>query len=172
MHAIVIYESMFGDNRQVATAITEGLVEAGLTADAVEASAAPTKIPPGVRFLVVGAPNHGWSLPRANTRKDAATKTDKPLVSPGPGIREWLGTAELLPGLRTAAYDTRATGPKAVVKFDHASTSIEKGLAKLGGTRVAPAEHFLVADIKGPLQPGEVERAREWGVTLGRRVLD
>jgi hypothetical protein len=37
---------------------------------------------------------------------------------------------------------------------------------------VAPAEHFLVADIKGPLQPGEVERAREWGVTLGRRVLD
>ena len=50
--------------------------------------------------------------------------------------------------------------------MDHASTSIDKGLAKLGGTRLAPSEHFRVADVKGPLEPGEVERAQVWGRTL------
>jgi hypothetical protein len=50
--------------------------------------------------------------------------------------------------------------------MDHASTSIEKGLRKLGGSRLAPGEHFLVSDMKGPLEPGELERAHAWGVTL------
>jgi hypothetical protein len=52
--------------------------------------------------------------------------------------------------------------------MDHASTSIEKGLAKLGGTRLVPAEHFRVADVNGPLEPGEAERAHAWGKTLAR----
>ena len=86
-----------------------------------------------------------------------------PLVSPGTGVREWLEAATLPAGVRTAAYDTRGSHPKAVVKFDHASTTIEKALAKLGGTRAAPAEHFLVMDVKGPLEPGELERAQAWG---------
>jgi flavorubredoxin len=36
MRAVVIYESMFGDNQQVAGAIAEGLTEAGVAAEAVE----------------------------------------------------------------------------------------------------------------------------------------
>ncbi len=31
----------------------------------------------------------------------------------------------------------------------------------------APAEHYLVAGITGPLLAGEVDRARRWGTTLG-----
>ena len=81
-------------------------------------------------------------------------------------MREWLGSAALPAGLRTVAYDTRGSHPKAVVAMDHASKSIEKGLAKLGGTRLAPAEHFRVADMKGPLEPGEPERAFAWRVAL------
>lgn len=52
--------------------------------------------------------------------------------------------------------------------MDHASNSIEKGLARLGGTRQAPSEHFHVADMKGPLEVGEPERAHAWGMTLAR----
>jgi len=37
---------------------------------------------------------------------------------------------------------------------------------RLGGRRLAPAEHFLVVDVTGPLHPGEPERARQWGVRL------
>jgi hypothetical protein len=166
MRALVVYESMFGDNRQVAQAIAAGLVEGGLTVEAVEVGTAPPGVPSEVDLLVVGAPNHGWSLPRPSTRSDAAGKTDEPLVSQGIGVREWLESAVLPAGIRTAAYDTRGSHPKAVVKFDHASTTIEKALAKLGGTRAAPAEHFLVMDVKGPLEPGELERAQAWGRTL------
>lgn len=167
----MVYESMFGDNQQVALAITAGLTEAGVATDAVEVGTAPTTISPDVDLVVVGAPNHGFSLPREATRKDAATKTDQELVSRGTGVREWLSEAALPRGVRTVAYDTRASHPKAVTKFDHASSTIEKSLAKLGGARLAPADHFLVADITGPLEPGEVERAQAWGATLGSRLL-
>jgi hypothetical protein len=168
--AIVIYESMFGDNRQVAEAIAAGLSQAAVTAEAVEVGVAPTTVGPGVDLIVVGCPNHGWSMPREGTRADAATKTDEPLVSQGLGVREWLAEASLPKGLRTAAYDTRGSHPKAVVRFDHASTSIDMGLVRLGGSHLLPAEHFLVADVKGPLEPGEVERAQDWGTTLGRAL--
>lgn len=157
---------MFGDNQQVARAIAAGLAEAGVAAEAIEVGAAPTVIGPDVDLLVVGSPNHAWSMPRPKTRQDAAKQADDPLVSQGIGVREWLVRVSLPAGLRTVAYDTRGSHPKAVVAMDHASTSIEKGLSKLGGTRLVPAEHFRVADVKGPLEPGEPERAHAWGVTL------
>jgi hypothetical protein len=134
--------------------------------EAIEVGVAPTTIGPDIDLLVVGSPNHAWSMPRPTTRQNAAEQADGPLVSRGIGVREWLDGATLAPGVRTVAYDTRGSRPKAVVAMDHASTSIEKGLAKLGGARLAPAEHFRVVDMKGPLEPGEIERAHAWGVTL------
>lgn len=166
MKALVIYESMFGDNQQVAQAVAAGLSASGVDAEAVEVGVAPTYVPADVQFLVVGSPNHAWSMPRPSTRSDAAGKADGPLVSQGVGVREWLHQATLPVDVATAAYDTRGQGPKAVVRFDHASDSIEKGLKRLGGRRIAPAEHFHVVDVTGPLAPGEVDRARAWGAAL------
>jgi hypothetical protein len=168
--SVVIYESMFGDNQQVARAIAAGLVEVGVEAEAIEVSIAPTTIAADIDLLVVGAPNHAWGLPRQATREDAAMKTNEPLVSEGVGVREWLDGAVLASGVAISAYDTRSSHPKAVVMFDHASTSIEKGLMKLGGVSAAPAEHFYVVDKTGPLEPGEEDRARVWGLMLGRQV--
>ena len=170
MRAVVIYESMFGDNQQVALAIVEGLTLGGVPAEAVEVGSAPTSISGDVDLLVVGSPNHGLSMPRPGTRQDAATKTDAVLVSQGIGVREWLAGAALDSGLRTAAFDTRSSHPKAVVAFDHASAQIEKALVRLGGSPVAPAEHFRVAGMTGPLEPGELDRARTWGQTLAALI--
>jgi hypothetical protein len=171
MRAIVVFESMFGDNKQVAEAVAAGLGEAGVTADAIEVGTAPTDVGGEVDLVVVGSPNHAWSMPRPSTREDAATKFDGPLVSQGIGVREWLEQAALPAGVRTAAYDTRGSRPRPVVAFDHASSSIEKRLSKLGGARLVPAEHFLVQDMTGPLEPGEVDRAREWGRTMASVLL-
>jgi hypothetical protein len=171
MRAIVVYESMFGDNKQVAEAIAAGLADAGVTADAIEVGVAPTTLGDDVDLLVVGCPNHAWSMPRPSTREDAATKVDEPLVSQGIGVREWLEQAALTPGVRSAAYDTRGSRPKAVVAFDHASSSIDKRLVKLGGVRLLPSEHFVVVDMTGPLEPGEVDRAREWGRRMASVLL-
>ncbi|MDH3958284.1 MAG: flavodoxin [Actinomycetota bacterium] len=171
MRAVVIYESMFGDNRQVARAIAAGLQEAGVIAEAVEVGVAPTDISSDIDLLVVGSPNHAWSMPRESTRQSALEQADGPLVSQGIGIREWLGKATLPTGIMTVGYDTRGSHPKAVVAMDHASTSIEKALARRGGSRLVKAEHFRVADMKGPLEPGEEERAHAWGESMGQQAL-
>jgi hypothetical protein len=168
MRALVVYESMFGDNQQVARAIAAGLGDVGVQAVDTEVGLAPSVVGAEVDLLVVGSPNHMWSMPRPSSREDAAKQADGPLVSEGIGVREWLKAATLPAGIRTVGYDTRGSTPKAVVALDHASHSIEKGLAKLGGTQLAPAEHFRVAEMTGPLEPGEDERARAWGQTLGR----
>ena len=171
MRAVVIYESMFGDNRQVARAIAAGLQEAGVIAEAVEVGVAPTDISSDIDLLVVGSPNHAWSMPRESTRQSALEQADGPLVSQGIGIREWLGKATLPTGIMTVGYDTRGSHPKAVVAMDHASTSSEKALARRGGSRLVKAEHFRVADMKGPLEPGEEERAHAWGESMGQQAL-
>jgi hypothetical protein len=170
VRAQVIYESMFGDNQQVARAIATGLNEGGVQADAVEVGTAPPAVPAEVDLVVVGSPNHAWSMPRPSTREEAAAKTDAPLVSQGVGVREWLESASLSSGTAVAAFDTRSAGPKAVVAFDHASTQIEKGLRSLGGSPLAAAEHFRVSDVTGPLEPGEVDRAQAWGRSLAGRL--
>lgn len=170
MRAQVIYESMFGDNQQVAQAIATGLAESGVPAAAVEVGTAPPAVPSEVDLVVVGSPNHAWSMPRPSTRAEAAAKTDAPLVSQGVGVREWLEAASLRSGTAVAAFDTRAARPKAVVALDHASTQIEKGLRALGGAPLTPAQHFRVSDVTGPLEPGEVERAQAWGRSLGQRL--
>lgn len=170
MGALVVYESMFGDNQRVAEALAEGLVAAGIGTEAVEVGKAPATIGDGVDLLVVGAPNHGFSLPRPASREDAAKQADGPTVSGGTGVREWLAGLALPAGQRTAAFDTRMSHPKLVVKMDHASSQIEKRLTGLGGTAVTGAQHFLVADVRGPLEPGEEERARAWGGELARLV--
>lgn len=86
-------------------------------------------------------------------------------------MREWLEALQLPQGLATAAFDTRMSHPRLIVKLDHASTQIERRLAALGGKPVTGAEHFLVADTQGPLEPGEVERAQAWGEQLAAAVL-
>jgi hypothetical protein len=57
-----------------------------------------------------------------------------------------------------------------VTKLNHASRTEEKLLKGQGATVVAPAEHFLVTDVEGPLVEGEEERARQWGHSLGEIV--
>jgi hypothetical protein len=168
--ALVVYESMFGDNREVAKAIAGGLVAAGVQSVAVEVSQAPDEVAADVSLVVAGCPNHAWSMPRPSTRETAAMATDQPLVSAGRGIREWLSQVRLVEGVAVAAFDTRSSGAAPVVAMDHASTSIEKRLIKRGGRRLAKPTGYSVVDMKGPLVDGELDRARAWGVRLGEKL--
>lgn len=166
MNGLVVYESMFGNTQKVAQAIAEGL-SSGMHVDVREVGMAPDKIGEQVTLLVVGAPTHALSLSRENTRRQAAEQATGSLVSKGRGVREWIGGLKK-PNkkLAVASFDTRMAMPSWLKIAPTAGPSIEKRLRKLGLRVVIPSESFVVADTTGPLESGELERAREWGRSL------
>ena len=168
--ALVVYESVFGDAWTIARAIGDALADS-IPADVVAAAEAPAEIGSDVALLVVGGPNHAFGMPRPSTREGAVKQYGADIPDTGAGLHEWLETVRVAaPGLRAAAFDTRGSGHPMLTKMDHAARTEEKLLGKLGATVVVPAEHFSVADTKGPLVDGEVDRARRWGRALADLV--
>jgi Flavodoxin len=164
--ALVIFESMFGNTRTIAEAVAEGL-SSRFGVDLTEVSLAPTRIAEDVSLVVVGGPTHAFGLTRARTRQDAATQADGPLVSPAGGLREWLEVAERpWSGVGAAAFDTRIDKPRVP---GSAARGAEKRLRRLGFRVVAAAESFYVTGTKGPLLPGESERACRWAEQVAAR---
>jgi hypothetical protein len=166
MRALLVYESMFGNNRAIAEAVAEGLTPQ-VSVEILEVGHAPDALPEDVDLLIVGGPNHAFGMSRPSTREQAAQEADAPLVSSGIGLREWL---EALPPVdrpvRFAAFDSRAD--KAVVRtVDRTAGTIAKRLRKRGLRPLDGIQSFLVEDLKGPLVAGELDRARAWGAELG-----
>ncbi len=166
MRAVVLYESMFGNTRDVATAISQGLgVEVDV--EVVEVSQAPSSVDSNVDLLVVGGPTHAFGMSRDSTRTSATEKTDEELVSLGAGLREWLAAAWMPPSTAVAAFDTRVAKPRVP---GSAAAAAHRRLRRLGARPVAPAESFYVEDMTGPLIVGELDRARRWGEQLAAEI--
>lgn len=160
---LVVFESMFGNTQAIAMAVADGLRAAlGGEVDVAEAGGAPASLA-GVDLLVVGAPTHAFSLPRASTRADAATKAVGPLVSPGPGVREWLADVVVpAPPPVAATFDTRIKKPL----LPGSAATAARRVLRTRGVRTVDRQSFWVTDLAGPLRDGELERARRWGVEL------
>lgn len=163
MDAIVVHESAWGNTRAVADAIAAGLGPY-LTTDVVAVADAPPLPDLRVDLLVVGAPTQAFGLSRPSTREDAHRRGGRMLAT---GVREWLaeGSAELT----VATFDTHVRHPNLP---GHAGHGAAKTLRKMGCTVLADPETFYVEDYEGPLLPGELDRAREWGEELGRRLAE
>lgn len=158
MNALVVYESAWGNTRSVAEAIGEGLAEHAAVA-VVPAHEASPLADIQVDLLVVGAPTHAFGLPREGTREDAQRRGGEPAAS---GVREWLDACESI-SLMVTAFDTHVRHPDLP---GHAGKKIAKKLKRLGGRGAADPESFYVDGYEGPLLPGELDRAREWGAQL------
>jgi len=168
MHALVVYESMYGNTHVIATNIAAGLC------DTYEVTLVPvTRATPDLiakaDLLVVGAPTHMHGLPTASSRqaaRKAAAKPDSGLAldpdASGPALRDWLSHLAAGPAL-AAAFDTRLAG--APVLTGRASHGISKLLKRRGYRLIAPSESFLVTK-QNALADGESARARRWGAAL------
>ncbi|MGY1806895.1 hypothetical protein ACI8AF_05950 [Blastococcus sp. SYSU D00669] len=169
--ALVVYESLFGDARAIATAVAQGLSET-IPAGVVAADAAPAEVGPEVALLVVGGPTHGFGMPKQATREGAEKQYGVHVDDPSTGLREWLASVRLPAGIAAVAFDTRMDHPKLLVTMDHASRQEEKLLEQRGAVLLADAEHFRVTDARGPLAEGEEARALRWGAELGRTLSE
>jgi len=167
MRALVVYESMFGNTREVALAVVEGLASGGRV-DAIEVGDAPTTIDDDVDLVVVVGPTHAHGMSREGTRDGAAQQSERPVISGRRGVREWIAALDAVrPGVHIATFDTRFAKPRWIT--GSAAVSASKLLRRRGGSEVAPPESFFVDATAGPLAAGELDRARRWGKELARR---
>lgn len=164
MRALVVFESMFGDTRQIAESIASGL-RPEMEVTVSEVSTAPSLAEVPIDLLVIGGPTHAFRMSSAETRSAAQKKTDDPIVSAGTGIREWIRDQHghsIRP--RAATFDTRFKHSRRVT--GSAARSASKKLRKAGFDLIAPAESFFVEGEQGPLHDGELDRAFQWGESL------
>jgi hypothetical protein len=165
-HVLVVYESMFGNTRIVAEAVAAGLAS-GAKVDLVEVGEAPIALDPPLDLLVVGAPTHAFGLSRPETRAQAAADATRPLVSQGPGLREWLQQLDRNAAQpRVAAFDTRVRHVPG-----SAARAALRALRRRGLRAAADPASFWVTGKQGPLARGEQERAERWGEQLVRSTL-
>lgn len=166
MHALVVFESMFGNTKAIAEAVAEGL-SSRIDVETVAVDSAPVRVSESVALLVVGGPTHAFGLSRPDTRSTAAEQAGSTATSPVVGVREWLDRLEVPSGLRAATFDTRVSRPRVP---GSAARKAEKRLRLLGAETVVAAETFWVRGTPGPLADGEIERARAWGRDLAASV--
>ena len=149
MRSVVIYQSTHGNTERIARAVAEGLSEHG------EARAVPlAEVQPGdleqAHLVVLGVPTHGkgsvamrWFLERS---PDGS----------------WFGRP-------MAAFDTRLLDDRPAAG---SAARLAALLEAMGSLLLAPPESFLSTGMDGPLEEGEVGRARVWGrhLHLAERV--
>ena len=167
MKALVIYESIYGNTHAVADAVAEGLgPEADVEVRPVHHAGS---VPADLDVLVVGGPTHMHGLTTGMSRGMAvnAAKEDAARLEPGateaPGLRQWLRDLEVPRDTCAASFDTRGDARAALT--GSAARGIARRLRRRGCDVIA-SQSFLVADSEGPLEDGELDRARAWGATL------
>jgi len=157
MQALVVYDSKFGNTRQVAVAIAETLGAGAHVRHVAEVEADDLR---GLDLLVVGSPTQGG-------RPTKATQALLKEIPPG-GL--W--------GTNFAAFDTRAQAAEQgfflrtlMRAIGFAAPRIDKSLRAKGGTQASPPEGFLVKASEGPLKDGELDRAMSWARRLPTKTV-
>jgi flavodoxin len=144
--ALVVYDSAYGNTRQVAEAIVASLEPLQAEALSVTDFKAPALAEGDL--LVVGSPINGWR--------------------PTPKITEMLTTlgGGRLNGVKAAAFDTR------VRFFLHgdAAKKMTKALRTGGAEIISKPMAFYVQGSEGPLRSGELDKAAAWAADLLKRV--
>ena len=160
--ALLVYESMFGNTRQVAHAVAEGLGES-FDVTVTEVGEAPHEIPSDVELVVVGGPTHAFGMSRPRTRQSAAEQGADRQAASHDGIREWVAHVSAPAGSVSATFDTKVATPHLP---GSAAKSAQRKLRRSGLEPLVHPETFYVTGTDGELVAGELDRAKVWGSGL------
>jgi hypothetical protein len=165
MHALVLYESMFGNTAAIGEEIAASLRSHGLEVESGPLAAVEPSRIAEADLLVVGAPTHAHGMSSKQTRKAAAEDKRYPSVepSPGPGIRDWLNGLPPGMGRLAAAFDTRFDKPRFLT--GSAAKGIARRLEQHGYRLVTGPESFFVTS-DNRLADGQADHATRWGTAL------
>ncbi|HEU4784897.1 MAG TPA: flavodoxin domain-containing protein [Ktedonobacterales bacterium] len=149
MHALVVYDSQFGNTERIAAAIADTLRTTGEVRLAHVDPAHPLDLE-GIDLLILGSPTQGWQ----------STEAIQALLSDL--------TPRQLHGRAVACFDTRFQKPRWIT--GSAARRMAASLRHMGVTLVAPPESFFVEGKEGPLLTGELGRAAVWARALLNRI--
>jgi flavodoxin len=151
---LIIYDSDFGNTEKVAHALAVGAAEAGKVIRKTVSEVNPIDLY-SVDLVLIGSPTQGGR--------------------PTEQMQALLGrlSNDIMKNVRVAAFDTRyaidAHGRwlKFIMKrVGFAAPRIAAALVEKGARLISQPQGFIVHDQKGPLEPGELERARLWSRDL------
>lgn len=144
MKTLVVYDSLYGNTKLIAQAISEAIPG---DVELVHVGEVNVSELGNYDLLVVGGPTQG--------------------AQPSPPVKEFLEKipANALKGVKVAAFDTRMTN-KLILMFGTAAPKIASSLKDRAGTHVGSAEGFFVTGGEGPLKEGEEQRAAAWAAGL------
>ena len=165
MRSLVVYESWFGNTRRIAETIAEVLEEEG----DVEVVSVDDPVPSlqDRDLVVLGAPTHVHGLSSKRSR-EAALDHGAHGWNLGIGARGWIARLPERGGPAFAVFDTRAH--RSTLLVGSAAHGMAHRLRNRGYALVAEPVSFFVEGTPGPLEEGELERARDWGKTLANEV--
>lgn len=152
MNVTIVYDSVFGNTATIAKEIAAAL--GGQHTVRLLAVGEATKLGPDkIDLLIVGSPTRGFR--------------------PTPAIDEFAAGLASAPGQQAAVFDTRLDAEEihpaplrwVINAGGYAAQRIAQDLERHGFS-IAGNTGFLVTGTEGPLKPGEVERAREWALSL------
>lgn len=149
MRLAVAFDSTYGNTRRIAEAISSGWPEEPHDPPMPIRDLDARRLGPET-LLVVGAPTHRHG------------------VDPATWVALGRIPAERFRELRVAVFDTRYDRSRWLT--GSAALEIERALVARGARAIVPAESFFVAGSEGPLEDGELERARRWGARLYERT--
>jgi hypothetical protein len=159
MRALIVYESMYGNTRIVASNIADGL-RAGHDVIEVPVAEASGELLAWADLVIVGGPTHMHRLSTASSRRMAAQAVNDQAsglaLEPdavGPGLRDWFDG--IAPGIvLAAAFDTRIN-----------ARSVFTGRASRGIRRLLKQHGY-----HGHLAERAARRRGRPGPPLGRRA--
>jgi flavodoxin len=150
MNALIVYWSKFGNTQQIAEALADIFATSG-SARALPLDQLTAADLQQADLVVMGCPTHRMNLPEAV----------RPLLAALP--------RRLLHRTSVATFDTSYRMSGFLARFT-ASRKLAQKLRKLGGKRIVPPETFYVVEREGPLDHGEIERARAWADSILERM--
>lgn len=149
MNTLVVYDSQYGNTKQLAQTIAQTLSEFG-TAHAQPVSKMGANALRDVDLVVLGSPTQGWR--------------------PTPAMLAFLATIapHMLDGVDVACFDTRFHWPRFLT--GSAAQTMVRQLHKQGALLLTGPQSFFVTGRTGPLEAGELKRADTWARTLHDRI--
>jgi flavodoxin len=158
MSTLIIYDSEFGNTAKIAHALAIGAAEAGKVIRKTPAEVRPIDFYT-VDLVLVGSPTQGGQ--------------------PTESIQAFIDklSNDVMHNVRVAAFDTRyainehGRWLKFVMKrVGFAAPQIAADLVEKGAKLISQPQGFIVHNMKGPIEQGELERARLWSRELAFRT--